>query len=97
MTGAQLKERIIRLQEINITLSTLYAERGGITAQLYADPEVGPALTAGGSAEGPDGFTVSAERKDPDDCSPYERKTLMKSPTGHLLKLKLTMPKGWKP
>ncbi len=47
--------------------------------------------------ETPEGFKVAAERKDPDKCSDWERKNAMKSPTGHVLKLKLTLPKGLNP
>lgn len=97
MTGSELKENVIRLQEINITLSSLYAERAAIQAKLFTDPSTGPALVQGGEVNTPEGFAVKAERKDPESCSDWERKNGMKSPTGHILKLKLVLPKGYKP
>lgn len=93
MNGAELKDTVIRLQEINITLSTLYAERGALQARLFTDPQVGPTLSEGGEVESPDGYGAKGEKIAPEKCSPWEQKNLMKSATGHLIKLKLTLPK----
>jgi hypothetical protein len=97
MKAAELKELVVRLQEVNILLSDLYKERGALQAKLFADPDTGPALTSGGEVETPEGYGIKAERKDPETCSEWERKNGMKSPSGHILKLKLTIPKGPKP
>lgn len=94
MTAAQLKETVIRLQEINITLATLYGERGALQAKLFTDPDTGPALCGGGEVATPEGYKVNGIKTDPEKCSDYERKNSMKAPTGHIIKLKLTLPKG---
>jgi hypothetical protein len=94
--AAELKEIITRLQEINILLSQLYAERGAIHGKLFTDPATGPALSQGGEVETPEGWKVLAEKKDPGTVSEYERKNSMKSSTGHVLKIKLVIPKGVK-
>lgn len=97
MTADELREKVMRLQEINVALATLYAERGGIQSTLFKDPQVGPMLTQGGEVSTPDGYTVKGDLKDPDDCSEYERKNNMKAPDGRIVKLKLSIPKGQKP
>lgn len=94
INAGELKEIITRLQEINITLSTLYAERGAIQGKLFTDPATGPALSQGGEVETPEGWKVIAERKDPASVSDWERKNSMKSSTGHVLKIRLVIPKG---
>jgi len=92
MTKVELIEHITRLQEINILLSQLYAERKGLSSRLYTDEIVGPALSKGGSVE-VDGYGVKAVKHDPAKVSDWERKNGMVAPTGHILKLKLTLPK----
>ena len=94
INAGELKEMAIRLQEINITLATLYQERGGIHAKLFTDPATGPTLSQGGEVETPEGYKVISIRVDPEKCSEYERKNNMKSSTGHVLKIKLVLPKG---
>lgn len=94
INAAELKEIAIRLQEINITLATLYGERGALQAKLFTDPATGPTLCQGGEVETPDGYKVMAVKTDPEKCSDYERKNSMKAPTGHVLKIRLVLPKG---
>jgi hypothetical protein len=51
-------------------------------------------LSQGGEVETPEGYKVISIRVDPEKCSEYERKNNMKSSTGHVLKIKLVLPKG---
>lgn len=97
INAGELKEIITRLQEINMTLSVLYVERGSLQGKLFTDPATSGALKDGGEVETPDGWKVIAERKDPSSVSDWERKNSMKSSTGHVLKIRLVVPKGEKP
>lgn len=92
MNKPELIEHVTRLQEINILLSQLYAERKGLQSKLFTDPVVGPALIAGGSVEA-EGYGVEGIKHDPDTVSAWERKNGMIAESGHVIKLKLTVPK----